>query len=157
MISVLMKLSTVMSYCTGFPLLAVLAMLCATISHIYARDETWKEERFKDPNPDRVSADEIREKNRPILNNVGLKLEIEKRLSALEKRYAFFCFLAYWIDPWLRVVAKVPVLLGCGKSTGNKMQSNCNESFLQLNCLIFPFLSTVCKTRKFYTDWLQMI
>ena len=52
MISVLMKLSTVMSYCTGFRLLAVLAMLCATISHIYARDETWKEERFKDPNPD---------------------------------------------------------------------------------------------------------
>lgn len=63
MISVLMKLSTVMSYCTGFRLLAVLAMLCATISHIYVRDETWKEERFKDPNPDRVSADEIREKN----------------------------------------------------------------------------------------------
>lgn len=42
-------------------------------------------------NPDRVSADEIR----PILNNVGRKLEIEKRLSALEKRYVFFCFLAY--------------------------------------------------------------
>ena len=93
MISVMMKLSTVMTYYTGFRLLAVLAMLCATVSHIYARDETWEEERFKDPmaNPDRVSADEIR----PILNNVGRKLEIEKRLSALEKRYVFFCFLAY--------------------------------------------------------------
>ena len=95
MISVMMKLSTVMTYCTGFRLLAVLAMLCATVSHIYARDETWEEQRFKDPNPDRVSADEIREKNRPILNNVARKLEIEKRLSALEKRYVFFCFLAY--------------------------------------------------------------
>lgn len=96
MISVMMKLvSTVMAYCTGFRLLAVLAMLCATVSHIYARDETWEEERFEDPNPDRVSADEIREKTRPILNNVGRKLEIEKRLSALEKRYVFFCFLAY--------------------------------------------------------------
>ena len=96
MISVMMKsVSTVMAYCTGFRLLAVLAMLCATVSHIYARDETWEEERFEDPNPDRVSADEITEKNRPILNNVGRKLEIDKRLSALEKRYVFFCFLAY--------------------------------------------------------------
>lgn len=95
MISVMMKLSTVMAYCTGFRLLAVLAMLCATVSHIYARDETWEEERFEDPNPDRVSADEIRERNRPILNNLGRKLEIERRLSALEKRYVFFCFLAY--------------------------------------------------------------
>ena len=96
MISVMMKsVSTVMAYCTGFRLLAVLAMLCATVSHIYARDETWEEERFEDPNPDRVSAEEIREKNRPILNNVGRKLEIDKRLSALEKRYVFFCFLAY--------------------------------------------------------------
>ena len=64
MISVLMKLSTVMTYCTGSRLLNVLAMLCATASHIYASDETWEEERFEDPNPDRVSADEIREKNR---------------------------------------------------------------------------------------------
>ena len=94
MISV-MKLSTVMTYCTRFRFLVVLGMLCATVSHIYARDETWAEKRFEDANPDRVSPDEIREKNRPILNNVGRKLEIEKRLSALEKRYVFFCFLAY--------------------------------------------------------------
>lgn len=51
MISVMMKLSTVMTYCTGFRLLAVLAMLCATVSQIYARDETWEEERFKGPTP----------------------------------------------------------------------------------------------------------
>lgn len=38
MISVMMKsVSTVMAYCTGFRLLTVLAMLCATVSHIYAR------------------------------------------------------------------------------------------------------------------------
>lgn len=52
MISVMMKsVSTVMAYCTGFRLLAVLAMLCATVSHIYARDETWEENDSKIPTP----------------------------------------------------------------------------------------------------------
>ena len=69
-------------------------VVCNCFSHL-RQGETWEEERFEDLNPDRVSADEIREKKRPILNNVGRKLEIEKRLSALEKRYVFFCFLAY--------------------------------------------------------------
>ena len=93
-----MKLSTVVT-CrrTGFRLSVVLLMLCASVSHISAKDEAGVERRFEDPNLNRVSADEgeIRERTHPFMLNQGQKSEIEKRLNALEKRYVLFCFLAY--------------------------------------------------------------
>lgn len=93
----MMKLSTVVTCRTGLRLLVVLLMLCASVSHISAKDEGRVERRFEDPDLNRVSADEaeIREKIRPFRLNQGQKSEIEKRLNALEKRYVFFCFLAY--------------------------------------------------------------
>lgn len=92
----MMKLSTVVTRRTGLRLLVVLAMLCASVSHISAKDEARVERRGEDLSLNRVSADEgeIREKIRPFMLNQGQKSEIEKRLNALEKRYVLFCFLA---------------------------------------------------------------
>ena len=86
-----MKLSTVVTRRIGLRLLVVLAMLCASVSHISAKDEARVERRLEDPDLNRVSADEaeIREKIRPFRLNQGQKSEIEKRLNALEKRYVF--------------------------------------------------------------------
>lgn len=93
----MMKLSTVVTCRTGLRLLVVLSMLCASVPYISAKDEARVERREEDPNLNRVSADEgeIREKIRPFMLKQGQKSEIEKRLNALEKRYVFFCFLAY--------------------------------------------------------------
>ena len=87
----MMKLSTVVTCSTGLRLLVVWLMLCASVSHISAKDEARIERRFEDPDLNRVSADEaeIREKIRPFRLNQGQKSEIEKRLNALEKRYVF--------------------------------------------------------------------
>ena len=86
-----MKLSTVVT-CrrTGLRLSVVLVMLCASVSHISAKDEARVERRFEDPNLNRVSADEgeIRERTHPFMLNQGQKSEIEKRLNRIKRTFS---------------------------------------------------------------------
>ena len=100
-----MKLSSVGTYRTGMRLQALkLAMFCAIATHISTKYETRSPEgRVENPNPSRVSADEveIREKRsllsrgqKAVKKNATFNLsDIEKRLRDVEDRYVLFSLL----------------------------------------------------------------
>ena len=100
-----MKLSAVRTYRTGMRLQALkLAMFCAIATHISAKYETRAPGgRVANPNPNRVSADEakIREKRsllsrgrKAVKKNATFNLsDIEKRLRDVEERFILFSSL----------------------------------------------------------------
>ena len=100
-----MKLSAVGTYRTGMRLQALkLAIFCAIATHISAKYETRAPEgRVANPNPSRVSADEVktREKRsllsrrrKAVKKNATFNLsDFEKRLRDVEDRYVLFSLL----------------------------------------------------------------
>ena len=139
------KLSAVGTYRRGMRLQALkLAMFCAIATHISAKYETRATGgRVANPNPNRVSADEakIREKRsllsrgrKAVKKNATFKLsDIEKRLRDVEERYVLLSSL------------KNPDSIAQETAIKNPKVTRIKIFLLQH---ILPFLFTVCKKTK---------
>ena len=93
-----MKMSPAENPRAGLCLMAVLVMCCTIVVHISALDETPEGlRRVEVGSFNRVSADgpeaagkQMHRERRAVKNNANLSLaEVEKRLKAMEERYAF--------------------------------------------------------------------
>ena len=101
-----MKSSPAVTSRSGVRFVAVLLMCCATLVHISAMDETPEGlRRGEDQNSKRVveaaGKDSLLHRERRAVKNIA---ELEKRLQAMEERYALSWFHSFAISKELKVI-----------------------------------------------------